>query len=79
MSFRGDQLGNASAPAGTRGSGSTYIADPWGYSYGYSTGGTNSPAQYPLNGVGFFDLWSTARRQWGRVNNVKAWVSNWQQ
>ncbi len=78
MNFRADQLGNASAPAGTQGSGSTYIADPWGYSYGYSTGGTNTPAQCPLNGIGFFDLWSTAGAV-GQQTNVNGWVSNWQQ
>ena len=77
MSFRADQLGNAGVAPGTSGAASTYVADPWGYSYGYSTGGTNA-AQYPFNGTGFFDLWTTAGGV-GQSTNAKAWVSNWQQ
>ncbi len=76
MNFRADQLGNAAAPAGTTGSGCTYMIDPWGYSYGYSTGGTNSTSQYPMNGVGFYDLWSSAGAT-GQPTNVSSWVANW--
>ena len=80
MNFKFDQLGNGNAAAGTAGSGSTYIADPWGYSYGYSTGNTNSSQQLPLNGNGFFDLWSTAGGfggSSGTETNVGSWISNW--
>ncbi|HEY0257556.1 MAG TPA: hypothetical protein VGC39_08950, partial [Candidatus Methylacidiphilales bacterium] len=79
MSFRVDQLGNVTA-AGSNGSGATYIEDPWGYSYGYFTGATNSPDQFPVNGGGFFDLWSTGGLTGGATGpegNVNAWIVNW--
>ena len=81
MSFKANQLGNVSAPGGTTGSGSTYVHDPWGYSYAYSTGTTNgaSSPSYPYNGSGFFDLWSTGGITGTTATNVNAWVSNWTQ
>lgn len=78
MSFRANQIGD---PTGAL-TGSTYVQDPWLYSYGYSTGSTNGAptASYPYNGSGFFDLWSTAGK--GLVGstaaNTNAWISNWQ-
>jgi len=77
--FKVGQLGNSSAPAGTTGSGVTYIQDPWTYAYGYSTGTTNSA---PYNGTGFFDLWSTAGLLTSTpkfaITNTAAWKTNWQ-
>ncbi|HEV3271587.1 MAG TPA: hypothetical protein VGZ93_05340 [Candidatus Methylacidiphilales bacterium] len=58
-------------------SGGSYFKDPWGYSYGYSTGSI-SPASYPYNGNGFFDLWSTGGILKAKVN-TNAWLNNWQQ
>lgn len=68
ISFKVNQLGNPTT------SGSVYIADPWGFAYGYSTGTSSS---YPFNGTGFFDLWSTAGLLSTSVN-TNAWISNWQ-
>jgi hypothetical protein len=76
MSFKVAQLGNNSAAAGTTGSGSTYVRDPWNYSYGYSTA-TNASGVTPYNGTGFFDLWSTGGLLVAKVN-TNAWISNWQ-
>ena len=73
MSFKANQIGNLTGPF-------SYIKDPWGYSYGYSTGTTNgapSPS-YPYNGSGFFDLWSTGSLIGGAQTNTAAWLSNWQ-
>jgi len=74
MSFKPSQIGNPAALS--------YIKDPWGYSYGYSTGDGNvAPAaqnQYPNNGSGFFDLWSTAGTKGTKATDINAWVSNWQ-
>jgi len=76
MSFKVSQIGNPSAPSGTAvGAGSSYIQDPWTYSYGYSTGTT---ASYPYNGNGFFDLWSTAGLLAPAATNSAAWIANWQ-
>ena len=51
----------------------TYIKDPFGNSYGYSTAG-----QAGTNGVGYnptFDLWSTAA---GTMDtDVPKWIKNW--
>jgi len=69
MSFKGNQIGN---PAGSY----SYITDPWGYSYGYSTGSAATP---PYNGSGFFDVWSTGGLINGKQSNLNAWISNWQQ
>jgi prepilin-type N-terminal cleavage/methylation domain-containing protein len=80
MPFKISQLGNYNAAAGTTGSGSTYIKDPWGYSYGYSTG--NGTTSYPYNGSNFFDLWSTGGVLQAQVSATasltNAWISNWQ-
>ena len=50
--FKINQLGNTATAAGTAPSASTstYLKDPWGYSYGYSTGNATTP---PYNGAGF--------------------------
>jgi prepilin-type N-terminal cleavage/methylation domain-containing protein len=77
MTFKSNQVGSQASH--------TYIADPWKASYGYSTGVSSitSGTNYPYNGNGFFDLWST-----GGVTLVKvgansgltnAWISNWTQ
>jgi len=84
MSFKISQLGNYNATAGTTGAGSTYIRDAWNYSYGYSTGTLPGAAttNYPYNGGGFFDLWSTGGLLTAKVtaNNslTNAWISNFQ-
>jgi len=84
MSFKINQLGLSAAPAGTTTPGqTTYVKDPWGYAYGYSTGSVvGATTNAPYNGYGFYDLWST-----GGVTLVKVtanssltntWISNWQ-
>jgi prepilin-type N-terminal cleavage/methylation domain-containing protein len=76
MAFKVSQLGNATVASGTSGAGATtYVKDPWNYSYGYSTG---TAASAPFNGAGFFDLWSTGGRLAAKAN-TNAWVANWQQ
>ena len=79
MSFTKKQIGisNATLASG----GTTYAQDPWGYSYGYSTGNPSTPPQasdpVPFRGLGYYDLWSTGG--WtpssGSVNN---WIVDWQ-
>jgi len=74
ITLRADQVGNLTGP-------NSYIKDPWSYAYGYSTGDANNPQQqYPNNGTGSYDIWSTA----GTTNNsttlidaTKAWIDNW--
>ncbi len=77
MSFKANQIGNPTGPY-------SYVKDPWNMSYGYSTGtlpgaGTTNA---PYNGVGFFDLWSTAGVTQAKVTGTpsltNAWLSNWQ-
>jgi prepilin-type N-terminal cleavage/methylation domain-containing protein len=79
MAFKVTQLGNYTAIAGTASPNSTYVRDPWNYSYGYSTG---TAVNYPYNGTGFFDLWSTGgalKSQWTTTPALtNAWISNWQ-
>jgi prepilin-type N-terminal cleavage/methylation domain-containing protein len=74
MTFKTSQLGNYA-------SGNTYIQDPFGYSYGYSTGspttGGVAGADVPYNGVGFFDLWSTGGDISGTNANNGIWINNW--
>ncbi len=75
MSFKANQVGNLTGPS--------YVKDPWNYSYGYSTGDNKSPqVQYPFNGAGFFDLWSTGGVTAAKVATTpsltNAWLSNWQ-
>jgi prepilin-type N-terminal cleavage/methylation domain-containing protein len=76
MTFKAGHLGNATAPAGTSATGgsSTYIADPWGYAYGYNTGSTNA---YPYSGNGFYDLWTTGGSLYGSTTFTNTWISNW--
>jgi len=70
MSFKLNQVGNLA--------GNTYVQDPWGYSYGYSTGDAATPQLTPpYNGTGLFDLWSTGGLLKAKVN-TSAWLSNWQ-
>ena len=82
MSFKANQLGNITTSAGTAPSASTstYVKDPWGYSYGYSTG--NGTTLFPYNGTGFFDLWSTGGVLAAKLSTTpsltNAWISNWQ-
>jgi prepilin-type N-terminal cleavage/methylation domain-containing protein len=75
MPFKINQIGNSAGPS--------YIKDPWNYSYGYSSGDNKSPqVQYPYNGAGFFDLWSTGGITLAKVTATpsltNAWISNWQ-
>jgi len=68
MSFKANQIGSPTV--------NSYIKDPWNNSYGYSTGDNQTPqGQYPFNGSGFFDLWSTAGTTTSATNT---WISNWQ-
>ena len=77
MPFKANQIANATSSAG-----SSYVQDPWGYSYGYYTGDTpvnGAQQDPPYNGTGFFDLWSTG----GSLKNTSGgytntWISNWQ-
>jgi prepilin-type N-terminal cleavage/methylation domain-containing protein len=80
MSFKANQLGNTSATAGTPGDGTTtYVKDPFGLSYGYSTGYVSgTQTNYPYNGNGFFDLWSTGGMKGTTASNTNSWISNWQ-
>ncbi len=82
MSFKIGQLGNTTTPANTASSASTatYVADPWGYSYGYSTGSASgaSTTNYPYNGSGFYDLWSTGGALQTSSTFTNGWISNWQ-
>jgi prepilin-type N-terminal cleavage/methylation domain-containing protein len=80
MSFRANQLGNVSAPIGTTTAGATtYVQDPFKYSYGYSTGYVSgATTNYPYNGNGFFDIWSTGGTKGATAANTNSWISNWQ-
>jgi prepilin-type N-terminal cleavage/methylation domain-containing protein len=85
MTFKANQLGNTTTPAGTgyAATASTYVQDPYGYSYGYYTGAPLIPPATtqndpPYAGTGFFDLWSTGgslATTTGGVTN--SWVANW--
>jgi len=81
FSFKVSMLGNAKAAAGTGATSgnSTYVQDPWTYSYGYNTGNSTND---PYNGSGFYDLWSTGGLTLQTPNNAftntAAWKSNWQ-
>jgi prepilin-type N-terminal cleavage/methylation domain-containing protein len=76
MSFKSNQVGSPNA--------NSYVKDPWGNSYGYSTGSPASPATAndpaPFNGAGFFDLWSTGNTtaDKGTTYATNVWISNWQ-
>ena len=77
MNFKFSQVGVPSGPL-------SYIQDPWANAYGYSTGDASPPLsqiQYPYNGRGSYDVWSTG----GTTNNTTAvpvatnvWIKNWQ-
>ena len=73
MSFKANQVGNPGGPF-------SYVRDPWGYAYGYSTGTPAGAAttNAPYNGSGFFDIWSTASLTLPKSTNTAAWVNNWQ-
>jgi len=61
LSFKPNQLGG--------GGRSTFIKDPFGNSYGYSTLGPTNGGYNPT-----FDLWSTA----GDTDGIQAkWITNW--
>jgi prepilin-type N-terminal cleavage/methylation domain-containing protein len=73
MTFNLSQVGSPNV-TGTYG---TYAQDPFGYSYGYSTGGT-STNQYPYAGPGFFDIWSTGGPSTtGTANTTNSWITSW--
>ena len=81
MTFKSTQLGNGTTASGTAYSAttSTYIVDPWGYSYGYSTG-DGTANNIPYSGSGFFDLWSTGNmtaNPSGTVYATNSWIANW--
>jgi hypothetical protein len=85
MNFKLNQVGSPTATP-------SYVRDPWNNAYGYSTGDANyltaNPQnQYPNNGSGSYDLWTTA----GTTQNntalppsnpayyaTNAWICNWQ-
>jgi prepilin-type N-terminal cleavage/methylation domain-containing protein len=77
INFKVNQVGNYQAGPSELDGGSTYLKDPWGYSYGYSTGNTTVPF-YPNSGQGLFDIWSTGGLLQGNANFTKPWISNWQ-
>jgi prepilin-type N-terminal cleavage/methylation domain-containing protein len=83
MQFKVTQLGNTPG-TGAVPPASTYIKDPWGNSYGYSTGtgGGGPTTNYPYNGNNFFDLWTTAGLTKAKINShptlTNTWISNWQ-
>ena len=69
MTFKISQIGSPTA--------NSYIKDPWGNAYGYSTGDANVPqVKYPFNGTGFFDLWTTDGLT--TAAGVSTWTTNWQ-
>jgi prepilin-type N-terminal cleavage/methylation domain-containing protein len=89
LPLRANQVGNAATPAGTAPSATTssYIMDPWGYSYGYSTGTGSAVTTpyYPYNGNYNYDLWSTGGvlasklATAGNAYLTNAWISNFHQ
>jgi len=67
--FKSGQLGSLNS--------NTYIKDPFGFSYGYSSGdGANN---IPYNGAGFFDLWSTGGTTGAAKETTNTWIVNWKQ
>jgi len=83
MVFKTSQLGNYTNAANTVYSAtkSTYLADPWTYAYGYSTG-DGSATNIPYSGSGFFDLWSTGGLTTNSAATVYAtntWITSWRQ
>ena len=74
FTFKASQVGNPSGGTCT-----TYVQDPYGFSYGYNTGGgVNNDV--PYNGSGFFDLWSTGGTTASTTANpypTNSWINNW--
>jgi type II secretory pathway pseudopilin PulG len=76
MNFRSNQVGTAT--------GGSYVQDPWGLSYGYSSGSPAGGAttNYPYNGANQYDLWSTGgvtQPKWSATQSLtNAWINNWQ-
>jgi type II secretory pathway pseudopilin PulG len=77
LNFKPNEIGN---PTGV-----TYVKDPWNYPYGYSTGDANAlatpptaQANYPNNGSGMFDLWSTGGTTGTKATDPNTWITNWQ-
>ena len=67
FSFRSQMLGHSPTDNVTV----TYLRDPFGNCYGYSTANQGNP----INGFNpTFDLWSTANDNTG---NTSAWIKNW--
>jgi prepilin-type N-terminal cleavage/methylation domain-containing protein len=86
MNFASRQLGNWKVGSAA----ATYVQDPFGNPYGYSTGGpltqqANANGQTevvnvppPNNGSGNFDLWSTGgQTPETNPNWTAAWIQNW--
>ncbi len=70
ITFKSNQLGGTD--------GATYVQDPFGYSYGYSTAGQLASNAGNPQTIGYnptFDLWSTA----GSTDSTgqAGWVKNW--
>jgi prepilin-type N-terminal cleavage/methylation domain-containing protein len=69
--FKANQLGNLTN--------STYVEDPFGNSYGYSTG-DGTANNIPYSGSNMFDLWSTGGTAANTTVNPQAtnsWINNW--
>jgi hypothetical protein len=67
--FKANQVGN---PTNL-----TYVQDPFGYAYGYSTGVSGG---VPFNGSGLYDLWSTGGVTAATTSNpnpTNSWITNW--
>jgi type II secretory pathway pseudopilin PulG len=78
INFKASQLGNvsaANADSGYNSSSSTYVQDPFGYSYGYYANA--AAAAPPTNGPGLYDLWSTGGTLSSTANWQNTWISNW--
>jgi prepilin-type N-terminal cleavage/methylation domain-containing protein len=76
MQFKRNQVGDDGS--------FSYVKDPWGASYLYSTGDNKNPeSSTPYNGSGFFDLFSTGGIPFSKYSSpnstlTNAWISNWQ-
>lgn len=69
----------------------SYVVDPFGYSYGYSTAGLKADQDYRVKLVtdsnasrpaaaGYnttFDLWSTGGSSTSSTNDLAKWIKNW--
>jgi type II secretory pathway pseudopilin PulG len=73
LPFKANEVGN---PTGA----TSYVKDPWGASYGYSTGTLTT---YPYTGQGLFDIWScggvTKTQLGANTSLTNAWIANWMQ